>query len=192
MALDAVVSEIRNKGIKEAEAIKADGKAEADVILAEAQENVIAIKTAAEEEANRQADYIVNQEVAAANLAVKREVLNAQKAVLDEVYAEVVAAIAALPADFHKKAVRELCKLAAKELGEGVFYCNERDVPALEDALSSLKTLSGFSLAGTKDISGGIIAESGDGTLQLDFSYPTFIAEVWETGLKDASEVLFG
>ncbi len=192
MALDAVVSEIRNKGINEAEAIKAEGKAEADAILAEAQKNVIAIKTAAEEEANRQADYIVNQEVAAANLAVKREVLNAQKAVLDEVYAEVVAAIAALPADFHKKAVRELCKNAAKELGEGVFYCNERDVPAVEDALSSLKTLSGFSLAGTKDISGGIIAESADGALQLDFSYPTFIAEVWETGLKDASEVLFG
>jgi V/A-type H+-transporting ATPase subunit E len=192
MALDAVVSEIRNKGINEAEAVKAEGKAEAGVILAEAQENVIAIKTAAEDEANRQADYIVNQEVAAANLAVKREVLNAQKAVLDEVYAEVVAAITALPADFHKKAVRELCKAAAKELGTGVLYCNERDVPAVEDALSSLKTLSGFSLAGTKDISGGIIAESGDGTLQLDLSYPTFIAEVWETSLKDASEVLFG
>ncbi|HDQ07706.1 MAG TPA: V-type ATP synthase subunit E [Methanoculleus sp.] len=192
MALDAVVSEIRNKGIQEAEAIKAEGKAEAEIILGEAREQVIGIKTAAEEAANRQADYVINQEVAAANLAVKREVLNAQKAVLDEVYTEVVAAIGELPPDFHKKAVRELCKAAAKELGEGFLYCNERDVPAVEDTISSLKTLSGFSLAGTKDISGGIIAESGDGSLQLDLSYPTFIAEVWETHLKDASEVLFG
>lgn len=192
MALDAVVGEIRDKGIRESEAIKSEAKAEVDAILAEAQEKVIAIKMAAEEEANRQEGYIIAQEVAAANLTVKRGILNAQKDVLDEVYNRVVADIAALPDEFHRKAIRELCKAAAKELGEGVFYCNERDVRAVEDALSSLKTLSGFSLAGTKDITGGIIAESADGALQLDYSYSTYISEVWESGLKDASDILFG
>ena len=192
MALDAVVGEIRDKGIRESEAIKSEAKTEVDAILAEAREQVIAIKKAAEEEANRQEGYIMAQEVAAANLSVKRETLNAQKDVLDEVYNRVVADVAALPDEFHRKAIRELCKTAAKELGEGVYYCNERDVRAVEDALSSLKTLSGFSLAGTKDITGGIIAESADGALQLDFSYSTFISEVWESGLKDASDILFG
>ncbi|WFN33878.1 V-type ATP synthase subunit E [Methanogenium sp. S4BF] len=192
MALDAVVGEIRDKGIRESEAIKSEAKKEVDAILAEAQEKVIAIKMAAEEEANRQEGYIIAQEVAAANLTVKRGILNAQKDVLDEVYNRVVADIAALPDEFHKKAIRELCKTAAKELGEGVFYCNERDVRAVEDALSSLKTLSGFSLAGTKDITGGIIAESADGALQLDYSYSTYVSEVWESGLKDASDILFG
>ncbi|KAF1077220.1 V-type ATP synthase subunit E family protein [Methanogenium sp. MK-MG] len=192
MALDAVVGEIRDKGIRESEAIKSEAKTEVSAILAEAREQVIAIKMAAEEEANRQRGYIMAQEVAAANLSVKRETLNARKDVLDEVFDRVVADIAALPDEFHRKAVRELCKSAAKELGEGVFYCNERDVHSVEDALSSLKTLSGFSLAGTKDITGGIIAESADGALQLDCSYSTFISEVWESGLKDASDILFG
>jgi len=192
MALDAVVGEIRDKGIRESEAIRSEAKTEVDAILAGAQEQVIAIKTAAEEEANRQEGYIMAQEVAAANLSVKRATLNAQKDVLDEVYTRVVADIAALPDEFHRKAIRELCKKAAKELGEGVYYCNERDVAAVEDALSSLKTLSGFSLAGTKDITGGIIAESADGALQLDFSYSTYVSEVWESGLKDASDILFG
>lgn len=192
MALDAVVREIRDKGIRESEAIKSEAKAEVDAILAEAREKVIAIKMAVEAEANHQAGYISTQAVAAANLSVKRETLNAQKDVLDEVYVRVVADIAALPDEFHRKAIRELCKTAAKELGEGVYYCNERDVRAVEDALSSLKTLSGFSLAGTKNISGGIIAENADGTLQLDYSYSTFISEVWESGLKDASDILFG
>ena len=192
MALDAVVREIRDKGIRESEAIKSEAKAEVDAILAEAREKVIAIKMAVEEEANHQAGYIPTQAVAAANLSVKRETLNAQKDVLDEVYARVVADIAALPDEFHRKAIRELCKTAAKELGEGVYYCNERDVRAVEDALSSLKTLSGFSLAGTKNISGGIIAENADATLQLDYSYSTFNSEVWESGLKDASDILFG
>jgi V/A-type H+/Na+-transporting ATPase subunit E len=192
MALDAVVGEIKAKGEKEAAAIRAEGKAESDKILAEAGEQVAAIKTSAEEDAARQSVQIVNREIAAGNLAVKRQVLNAEKALLDEVHAATVKAISDLPEDFHKKAVRELCKAAAKELGEGVFYCSERDKAAVEHALSDLKTLAGFSLAGTKNISGGVIAESKDGQLQLDYSYGAYLTEVWETGLRDASEKLFG
>lgn len=191
MALDAVVGEIRDKGKNEAAAIIKEAKAEADRILAEAGEKAVAIKTTAEEEANRQSAQIITRETAAANLAVKREVLNAQKDLLDKVRNSTVEAIDALPEDFHKKAVRELCKIAAKELGEGVFYCNARDKAAAESAIAELKTLSGFTLAGTKEISGGVIAESKDGQLQLDFSYGSCLGEVWENGLKDASEALF-
>ncbi|UUX93821.1 V-type ATP synthase subunit E family protein [Methanoplanus endosymbiosus] len=192
MALDAVVSEIKAKGEKEAAAIIAEGKAESDKILAEANEKVISIKKAAESESDRQSALIVTREVAAANLSVKRGVLNAEKDLLDETYEKTVRAINELPADFHAKAARELCKAAAKELGEGLFYCNERDSAAVEAALSELKTLKGFSLAGRKDISGGVIAESADGQLQLDFSYNAYLSEVWEDSLKDASEALFG
>ncbi|MDG6257664.1 MAG: V-type ATP synthase subunit E family protein [Methanomicrobiaceae archaeon] len=191
MALDAVVGEIREKAKQEAEAIRRAGKAESDAILAEAKQQADEIKIAADEDANRQTEYILRQEHAAANLAVKREILNAQKEKLDEVYSAALEQVAALPDVFHKKAVRELCKRAAAELAGGVIYCNERDKPAVEDALSSLKTLSGFTFAGTVDILGGIIAESRDGGMQLDYSYSTFLAEVWESGLKDASEILF-
>ena len=38
---------------------------------------------------------------------------------------------------------------------------------------------------------GGIIVESRDGTLQIDLSYRTFLNQVWETGLKNASDILF-
>lgn len=192
MALDAVVGEIKTKGEKEAAAIIAEGKTEAERILSEAEDKVAAIKTSAEVDAVKQAAQIVNREEAAANLAVKRQILNAEKALLDEVYSTTVKAITGLPDDFHKKAVRELCKAAAKELGEGVFYCNERDKTAVESAISELKTLAGFSLAGTKNISGGVIAESKDGQLQLDYSYDAYLSEVWETGLRGASETLFG
>lgn len=42
-----------------------------------------------------------------------------------------------------------------------------------------------------KDIEGGVIIESNDGTLQIDMSYRTFLDNVWEKGLKDASDILF-
>jgi V/A-type H+-transporting ATPase subunit E len=41
------------------------------------------------------------------------------------------------------------------------------------------------------DIEGGVIIESNDRTLQIDLSYRTFLDCVWETGLKDASDILF-
>jgi len=192
MALDAVVGEIKAKGEKEAADIRATGMAEKERILVDAKSESDAIKIAAEADAERQTEFILRQEEAAAHLVAKRAQLNAEKDVLDKVYAGILIAIEALPEEVHQKTVRELCKKSAKELGEGVFYCCERDKPAVEDALSSLKTLSKFSLAGTIDISGGIIAESADGAFQLDYSYPTYVNEVWETGLKDASEILFG
>jgi V/A-type H+-transporting ATPase subunit E len=192
MALDAVVDEIKEKGEREVAAIRSETQNEVGAILAAAQDKAASIKLAAEADVERQIAHIKNQEVSAANLVVKRELLNAQKELLDQVYEATVTDIARLPEDFHSKAVRELCKRAAKEIGEGTVYCNNRDKPAVEDALASLKTCAGFSWGGTVDIDGGIIAESKDGDLQLDYSYATFLAEVWETGLKDASEVLFG
>ena len=191
MALDAVVGEIKAKGEKEAGDIIAAGNVEKLRLLAKAKSEADAIKIAAKADADTQTEFILRQEVAAAHLAAKRAQLNAEKDVLDKAYAEVLAAIDGLPEEVHQKTVRELCKKSAKELGEGVFYCCERDQAAVEDALSSLKTLSKFSLAGTIDISGGIIAESADGAFQLDYSYLTYVNEVWKIGLKDASEILF-
>jgi len=192
MALDALVGEIREKTEKNASAIRSEGQAGATKILNEAQAKSAAIKTSVEDETNRLASRIVNQEVAAANLVVKRDVLNVQKDLLDEVLKGTATAIADLPEDFHKKAVRELLKRAAKEFKEGVVYCNERDVPAVEDALNNLKTLSGFEFGGVIDIDGGVVAESKNGEFQVDFSYATYLSEVWESGLKEASDILFG
>ncbi|HJK48097.1 MAG TPA: V-type ATP synthase subunit E, partial [Methanocorpusculum sp.] len=42
------------------------------------------------------------------------------------------------------------------------------------------------------DIDGGVVGQSADGQLTLDLSYRTFMGEVWESSLKDASEILFG
>ena len=42
------------------------------------------------------------------------------------------------------------------------------------------------------DIDGGILIEGEGAELQIDYSYRTFMNKVWESGLKDASDLLFG
>ena len=191
MGLEAVVNEIREKGRREAEKIRAETRADVEEILKNAQVRAAEIKVSVEEEAGRTASHTINQEVSAANLVVKRQVLNAQKKLLDQVYSASLAAVGDLPAEFHEKVLTELLKRAAKEIKKGVVHANERDLPVVEEIISRLKTLSGYTVGDPVDIPGGIIVESTDGELKIDYSYRTFLDEIWESGLKDASDILF-
>ncbi|HJJ36327.1 MAG TPA: V-type ATP synthase subunit E family protein [Methanocorpusculum sp.] len=191
MGLEAVVDDITRKGAEKAAAIKADAEAKAKTIVSEATVRAEEIKLAAEKDAAVQAEKIEVREVASANLVVKREQLNAQKELLEKVYAGAADAIAQLPAKTNEKAIKELLKEAAGQIPKGVVYANSNDKQAVEDALG-LKTLSGFTFGGTVDIIGGVIVKSTDGQITLDYSYKTFMDDVWESSLKDASKILFG
>jgi len=191
MGLEAVLEEIREKGKKEAEAIRAESKADSDRVLAEANRKVAEIKTAAEEASAKQASRLVGQDVSAANLLVKRELLNTQKALLDEVYENTRAEIAKLPESFHREAIKKLLTEAKKELKKGSIHCNARDVAAAKAVLAEAE-FAGFTLGEPVDIDGGILIDSEGNEVQIDYSYRTFMNKVWESGLKDASDILFG
>ena len=190
--LEAVIKEIQEKGRREADAIRTEIRVDVEEILRGAQERAAGIKMAAETDADRAATHIINQEVSAANLVVKRQVLNAQKTLLDQVYSASLAAVGDLPAEFHREALTELLKKVAGEIKEGVVHANARDTPVIKEIISREKTLSGYTAGAPVDIPGGIIAESTDGELMVDYSYRTFLDEIWESGLKDASDILFG
>ena len=191
MGLEAVLEEIREKGKKEAEAIRAASKADSDRILAEADRKVAEIKAAADEASAKQAGRIVAQDVSAANLLVKRELLNTQKALLDEVYENTRSDIAKLPESFHREAIKKLLTEAKKDLKKGSIHCNARDVAAAKAVLAEAE-FSGFTLGEPADIDGGILIDGVKNELQIDYSYRTFMNKVWESGLKDASDILFG
>ncbi|WP_292370397.1 V-type ATP synthase subunit E family protein [Methanoregula sp. UBA64] len=191
MGLEAVLEEIREKGKKEADAIRAESKADSDRILAEADRKVAEIKTSAEDASAKQASRIVGQDVSAANLLVKREILNTQKALLDEVYESTRAEIAKLPESFHREAIKKLLIEAKKEIKKGSIHCNARDVAAAKAVLAEAE-FSGFTLGEPADIDGGILIDSEGNEVQIDYSYRTFMNKVWESGLKDASDILFG
>jgi V/A-type H+-transporting ATPase subunit E len=192
MGLEAVVEEIRAKGRSEAEKVQAESKADIDQILAAAAKKSDAIKIAAEEEVAKQTTHLVSQDVSAANLLVKRELLNTQKALLDQVYEATRKEIAALPESFHREAIKKLLTEAKKEIPSGTISCNARDVPAAKAVIAEHAEFAGFKIGAPVDIDGGILIEGEGGALQIDYSYRTFLARVWESGLKDASDILFG
>ncbi len=192
MGLEAVVEEIREKGRSEAEKIRQASKAEAGQILAAADKRISEIKHAAEAESVKQTAHIVSQDVSAASLLVKREILNTQKGLLDQAYEDTRAEIARLPESFHREAIKKLLAEAKKEIPKGRVFCNARDVPTAKAVIAENPGFSGFAVGTPVDIDGGILIEGEAGELQIDYSYRTFLAKVWESGLKDASDILFG
>lgn len=190
MGLDAVITEIKEKARAEADAIIQEADAKKTEILTAAQTQVQLIKTDAEENAQKSASHIHTQEEAAGHLAVKREVLNAQKTLMDEVQAKTLEQICALPESFHKQAIASLLKKAQLEIQNGTVTCAARDTEALRKVLSDSE-FAKFTAGDPTEIDGGIIVESADGMLQVDYSYHTFLNQVWESGLKDASDILF-
>jgi len=192
MGLEAVVAEIREKGKTEAETIRTESKQDADRILAAANKRVEDIKLAADAESVKQTSHIVDQETSAANLLVKRELLNTQKSLLDAVYESTRAEIAQLPESFHREAIKKLLAEARKEIPRGTLFCNARDVASVKAIIAENPEFAGFKIGEPVDIDGGLLIEGEGGALQIDYSYRTFLARVWESGLKDASDILFG
>jgi V/A-type H+-transporting ATPase subunit E len=191
MGLEAVVEEIRVKGRTDADRIHAESKQETDKILAAAGRHVAEIKLVAEAESAKQTRHIIDQEVSAANLLVKRELLNTQKALLDKVYETVLVEIAGLPESFHREAIKKLLTEAKKEISQGKIYCNKRDMAAVKAVVSENPEFAKFKVGTPVDIDGGVLVEGEGGELQIDYSYRTFLDKVWESGLKDASDILF-
>ena len=192
MGLEAVVGDIRERGKKEAEAIKSETQRDVSETLQAAQAEVQAIKLEAEREVEEQSARIIDLEVSSAHLVVKRQVLNAQKGLLDAVYRKTLASTGNLPDSFHRKVLAHLLNQVARDIPEGTVYTRKQDVPTVEQLIAENKALSGYRLGDPVDIEGGIIVESARGDMKVDLSYRTYLDQAWEIGLKDASDILFG
>ncbi len=191
MGLEAVISEIQQKGRQEANRIRREGDLEVERVLRDAQQRSDEIKLSVETELTRQVEHVLAQETSSANLVTKRATLNAEKELLDQVYAAALAALRKEPVAFHERALRRLLATAKAEIGGGHVRVSRIDLPLIE-ALVKEPGFDVFTVGELAEIEGGLLAESNDRAFQVDHSYRTYLNRVWESSLKDASDLLFG
>jgi V/A-type H+-transporting ATPase subunit E len=185
MALDNVTKEITESARASAAAIEAEGDAEAAKIMADADATISDMRTKEDKRLKEVIEQLGRQVLSSAELESKKIVLSKKKEILEKAFAESLAALEAAPAAVKKKQYKQMVDAAKKAIGEPKAYCAKGDdITAEEIGVSKLEKVG--------NITGGLILESKDGTMQVDMQYRTILQTVWDREMKSLSDILFG
>ncbi len=185
MALENVEAEIGRAAEEKVKAIMAETNAEIEKINAEADAEIASIK---ETESKREADTIGRlrrQEVSSAELESKKVVLAKKNEILTATFEATLAELEAAPKADKLEQYKTMVAAATKAIGKPKAYMSDKDgFTAAELGASKVE----------KDaaITGGLILESKDGSLQIDMQYKTILRQVWDRELKGLSDILLG
>ncbi len=189
MGLENVVSDILKSAKAEVSAIEADRDGEVSSIVEEAKrtgERITGEKVAsAEEEATR----IRKQEISGANLEVRRMMLNTRKEILDETQKQTAERLHELDTE---SLLRSLVRARSGDTTR--IYSSRPDQPVVEGLCDELleAKLTKLEYVSNIDCIGGIVLETEDGAVRLDYTFDTIMGEVGERSMKQISGILFG
>lgn len=184
MALENVVDEILESARKEADQILRTAKMEKDAMLRQATEEASSRKAAMLKETEDSVKRLRQQELSSAELEEKRIVLNARKEMLDRTFEESNKQLAEMSSSEKRSLYNKILEKGRKVISEPKIYC-----PLGEAKL--LDTKNGEKVEEIK-MGPGLILESRDGTVRMDYSFRTVLEDVWEKELKGVSNILFG
>lgn len=164
------------------ERIELDAKAEAEAIIAEAEQKALKIKfdskneatMAAENfkaEADKKAERIVAAAESAANLKVRNELLYKRREEIEKTLKELEEHLKSLP---EKKYFDKLMLLAVDSANgkQGVLYMNSADLKRVPQTFKKILSSKGITVSDKADdtISGGFILKYDDIEINEDFS----------------------
>ncbi len=182
MGLESVVKGILEAGRKESEEIVSGGKKEASGIIAEAKKKGTEEMNRRVQEAEVLGEKRRVQDLARADLEVKRIALEAQKEILDLIYSEALERLRILHSN--DTVLRRLLSAHMADVRTGRVYSNERD-------RMTVQSVVGESYAGTRPVLGGIVIESIDGKTTVNLTYETLMQKTWEDSVREVAEVLW-
>ena len=185
MALDNVTKEIMDSAEASAAAIRAEGEAEAAKIMAEADAVISDMKTKEDKRLKEVIEQLGRQVLSSAELESKKIVLSKKKEILEKAFAESLEALESAPAATKKKQYKQMVDAAKKVIDDPKAYCSKGEKITAEDiGVSKLEKVA--------NITGGLILESKDGTIQVDMQYKAILQTVWDREMKSLSDILFG
>ncbi len=184
MGLEKVKQEILENAKKEADAVIDAANAEAKAIMKAAEKQMQDYGKMVAEDEGKTAELVERREVASAELELQKQMLTAKNELIEGVFAQVREKLKTKSDKSREADIRALLKAASQEMSVAVVQCNGRDMKFLEG--NRLKISRNDSMLG------GIIAETQDGKLRVDYSYDTLLEQVKSKVLSDVAKKLFG
>jgi V/A-type H+-transporting ATPase subunit E len=185
MALDNVTKDITDSAKASVASIKASRDAEIAKIMADADAVISDMKAKEDKKLKEVIEQLGRQVLSSAELESKKIVLSKKKAMLERAFAESLASLEAASAAVKKKQYKQMVDAVKGVIADPKAYCSKDETITAEDiGVSKLEKVA--------NITGGLILESKDGTIQVDMQYRTILQTVWDREMKALSDILFG
>lgn len=184
MGLEKVVEDILRRGEERRREILRLGEQERDEQVRAAEQRAAEERAKAEKRAEAMIAQMEQQELSSAELDSKRAILAAQRQVMEDLRAQVLSELRAMPPERRKSIYSKLMAKARAELGECIVYSNESDRRLLQ-------LPPGMSNGGTIECAGGLVFESKDGSIRLDYRFESLLEDVWNRKMQEIYAKLF-
>jgi V/A-type H+-transporting ATPase subunit E len=184
MALDKVVDNILGSARQEADKRVQDAEVERARILQEVDQKIDKMQKAKEKELQDALVRMRRQEMSSAELEAKKTVLNTRKEILNRTFDEMLKEISSME---HK----EKSAIYKRILADGKKIIHHPKVLCPKGEADLLTGLRGCASLTEVEMDSGLILESEDGTVRLDYRFRTILASIWEKELKNVSNILF-
>jgi len=185
MALDKVVGDILESARRDADQLIRSAEKEKTSILQLAQENATSKQKERDKQLEEALKRLRQQETSSAELEAKRIILNARKELLDRAFREVLQDLAKMSDAEKGQLYGRIMARGSKVIPNPKVYC-----PKGEGRL--LSGIPGVGSAQETDMGAGLVLESMDGMVRLDYRFKTILEGIWEKELKNVSNLLFG
>ncbi len=184
MALDKVIEEILESARKDADQLLSAAEKERESILKKAAEDALSQQKVQQKETEDAIKRLRQQELSSAELEEKRIVLNARKEMLDRTFEEVNEGISEMTQTDKARLYNIILEKGRRVIPEPRIYCPKGEAKFL--------TIKGREKVEEIGMGPGLILESEDGSIRIDYTFKTVLEEIWEKELKNISTILFG
>ena len=178
MGLEEILKQVEETGKEKAAAIRKETVEEVEAKMAEASKESDTLVSQIKLETSRRIEQLKQQEIPAAELEVKRNLLEMQKDLLLQTKSRVMQK---LDATSQKDLEKIYSNLLANVPKKGKLYCRKKDQ-------AIFKKISKLTNGGTIDDL-GFLVEAGE--YRLDFRFSTLVNSSWQNHLSMVSGVLF-
>lgn len=188
MPLEPVLDEIQRRGEETIKKIKKEAQEEADRIVEEAKREAEEILKKARIEAEKDGVALRKQEISAITLEMKRELLNRQKEIVEQVFDLLRQKVKNMDEATRKELIK---KLLSKNSSPGMLvYSQKEDEKITKDVIKELKL--DLKYAGNIECIGGVILDDPKGEIRINLTFDELLKQVYDQKLADVSKILFG
>lgn len=184
MALDKVANDILENARKEADQRIQEAEKERAKILLETDQNIEKMRKSEEKELQDALTRMRMQELSSAELEAKKVVLNKRKDILNRTFEEMLKELSSMEP-------KEKSALYKKILADGKKVIHKPKVFIPQGEADLLAGLRGCESLTEIEMSTGLILESEDGSVRLDYRFKTILESIWDRELKSISNTLF-